>query len=40
MAYANGNAAINPPPPMTSQVSLPSHTGAMAFIAVSRSAPT
>ncbi len=40
MAYASGNAAINPPPPSTSQVSLPSHTGAMEFIAVSRSRPT
>src|SRR5690349_15264392 len=38
--YASGNAANNPPPPSTSQVSLPSHTGAMEFIAVSRSLPT
>src|SRR4051794_11480331 len=40
MPYASGNAASNPPPPSTSQVSLPSHTGATEFIAVSRSLPT
>jgi hypothetical protein len=32
-AYARGNAASKPPPPNTSQVSLPSHTGAMEFMA-------
>src|SRR6187402_1456310 len=40
IAYASGKAAISPPPPSTSQVSLPSQTGAIAFIAVSRSRPT
>ena len=39
-AYASGKAANNPPPPSTSQVSLPSHTGAIEFMAVSRSRPT
>ena len=38
-ANASGKAAINPPPPSTSQVSLPSQTGATVFIAWSRSSP-
>jgi len=32
MAKATGNAASNPNPPNTSQVSLPSQMGAMEFI--------
>src|SRR3569833_2080617 len=35
-AYASGKAASSPPPPSTSQVSLPSHTGAIAFVLVAR----
>src|SRR5690606_25096022 len=36
--YASGKAASSPAPPSTSQVSLPSHTGATVFIITSRSA--
>src|SRR6056297_1228083 len=36
MEYTIGKAAKRPAPPSTSQVSLPSHTGATEFIMVSR----